>query len=226
MNRARRSVDAQRADHGGRAVTEDTDALVAMTRILSPQCRVTRMSGGALIADWKRTRFLGMATPDIRKLTGGSPAERIELVSGLIRAGCATDRPKEHSDAEVGVWLRGVHLLISTLGFGRALRLLPLAAPDYARADPASEEAVARLKRAVQSHSRGSWFVNGDCKTEAVTAFVLLRRRGLRAALHVGLREHPFALHAWTSSGGVCIPDASPRGHGFVPVLTISGGAQ
>jgi Transglutaminase-like superfamily len=210
-------------------VTEDTDAtdaLVALTRTLSPHCRVTRMSGGALIADWRRTRFLGMATPDIQKFAGGNPAERAELVTGLIHAGCVATRDKEHPGSEVGLWLRGVHMLIQAVGFGRVLRLLSLAAPDYVRADPASEEYVARLKRAVQSHSRGSWFVNGDCKAEAVTAFVLLRRRGLKAALHVGLREHPFALHAWTSSAGVCVPDADPRGHGFVPVLTISGGGQ
>jgi hypothetical protein len=184
------------------------------------------MSSGVLIADWKRTRFLGMATADIRKFTDGSPEERAELVAGLIRAGCATARPREHSDTEVGLWLRGVHLLIRTLGFGRVLRLLSLAAPEYARADPPSVEDVARLKRAVTSHSRSSWLVNADCKAEAVTAFVLLRRRGLEAVLNVGMREHPLALHAWTSSAGLCIPDADPRGHTFAPVLTIDGGGQ
>lgn len=207
-------------------VAEDPDALAAMTRVLSPHCRVTRMSSGALIADWSRTRFLGMATADIQKFVDESSTERTELVTGLIRAGCATARRKKHSDVEIGLWLRGVHVLIRTIGFGRVLRLLSLAAPDYARADPASAEDVARLKRAVQSHSRRSWFVNDDCKAEAVTAFVLLRRRGLKAALHVGVREHPFALHAWTSSAGVCIPDADPRGHAFTPVLTINGGGQ
>ncbi|WP_425247641.1 lasso peptide biosynthesis B2 protein [Streptomyces sp. NEAU-NA10] len=119
-----------------------------------------------------------------------------------------------------------MHLLIRTMGFGRALRLLALAAPEYARADPPSAEDVARLKRAVMAHSRRSWFVNDDCKAEAVTAFVLLRRRGLKAVLHVGVREHPFALHAWTSSAGLCIPDADPRGHAFAPVLSIDGGGQ
>ncbi|GAA3075469.1 lasso peptide biosynthesis B2 protein [Streptomyces glomeratus] len=207
-------------------MAEDPDALAAMTRILSPHCRVTRMSSGALIADWKRTRFLGMATADVRKFSEGSSQERAELVTGLIRSGCATGRRKEHSDLEVALWLRGVHLLIRTLGFGRVLRLLPLAAPDYARAEPASAEDVARLKRAVQSHGRTSWFVNDDCKAEAVTAFVLLRRRGLSAVLHVGAREHPLAFHAWTSSAGLCIPDANPRGHAFTPVLSINGGGQ
>ncbi|MER6357943.1 lasso peptide biosynthesis B2 protein [Streptomyces sp. NPDC001634] len=207
-------------------MADDVDALVAMTRILSPHCRVTRMAGGALIADWKRTRFLGMAPADIQKFAGGSSEERAELVTGLIRAGCATARRKEHSDVEVGLWLRGVHLLIRTMGFGRVLRLLSLAAPDYARADPPSAEVVARLKRTVQSHSRRSWLVNDDCKAEAVTAFVLLRRSGLKAVLHVGVREHPFALHAWTSSAGLCIPDADPCGHVFTPVLSINGGGQ
>ncbi|MEU6604371.1 lasso peptide biosynthesis B2 protein [Streptomyces shenzhenensis] len=207
-------------------MAEDTDALEAMTRILSPYCRVTRMSGGALIADWRRTRFLGMATADIQKFAGGRPEERAELVTALLRAGCATARRKEHSDVEVGLWLRGVHLLIRTIGFGRVLRLLSVAAPDYTRADPAAAADVAPLKSAVQSQSRRSWFVNDDCKAEAVTAFVLLRRRGLSAVLHVGVREHPFALHAWTSSAGVCIPDADPRGHTFTPVLSIDGGGR
>ncbi|MEU6367522.1 lasso peptide biosynthesis B2 protein [Streptomyces sp. NPDC046931] len=207
-------------------MAEDVDALVAMTRILSPHCRVTRMSGGALIADWKRTRFLGMATADLRKFADGSSEERADLVTGLVRAGCATARQKGYSDAEVGLWLRAVHLLIRTMGFGRVLRLLSVAAPDYVRADTPSERDVARLKRAVESHGRRSWFVNDDCKAEAVTAFVLLRRRGLKAVLHVGVREHPFALHAWTSSADRCIPDADPRGHAFTPVLSIDGGGR
>ncbi|MFJ1730724.1 lasso peptide biosynthesis B2 protein [Streptomyces sp. NPDC088254] len=202
----------------------ETDALAAMARILSPHCRVTGMTDGALIADWKRTRFLGMTAADLRKFTGGSPEERAELVTALLRAGCAADRRKRHADAAVGFWLRGVHLLIRTMGFGRVLRLLSLAAPEYARADLPSAQEVGRLKRAVRSHSRSSWLVNGDCKSEAVTAFVLLRRCGLQAVLHVGVREHPFALHAWTSSGGLCIPDADPRGHAFTPVLSIGCG--
>ncbi|MER6504699.1 lasso peptide biosynthesis B2 protein [Streptomyces sp. NPDC001455] len=207
-------------------MAEDTDALVVMARFLSPHCHVVRTSSGALIADWKRTRFLGMATADVQKFADESSEERAELVTGLIRAGCARARQKRHPHVEAGLWLRGVHLLIWTMGFGRVLRLLSLAAPDYTRADPPSAEDVARLKRAVQSHGRRSWFVNDDCKAEAVTAFLLLRRRGLEAVLHVGLREHPFALHAWTSSAGLCIPDADPRGHTFTPVLSIGCGGQ
>ncbi|MFF9089915.1 lasso peptide biosynthesis B2 protein [Streptomyces sp. NPDC014991] len=110
------------------------------------------------------------------------------------------------------------------MGFGRAVRLLSLVAPEYARADLPLAVEVGRLKRAVRSHSRSSWLVNGDCKSEAVTAFVLLRRCGRQAVLHVGVREHPFALRAWTSSGGLCIPDADPRGHAFTPVLSIGRG--
>ncbi|MFD5493975.1 lasso peptide biosynthesis B2 protein [Streptomyces sp. NPDC127091] len=207
-------------------VAEDTDALVAMERILSPCCRVTRMSDGALIADWRRTRFLGMTTADIRKFADGLSEERADIVAGLLHSGCTTARRRQPSDTAIGLWLRGVHLLIRAVGFGRALRLLSLAAPDYARADPAAAKDVERLKRAVRSHGHRSWFVNGDCKAEAMTAFVLLRRRGLRAVLHVGVREHPFALHAWTSSAGLCIPDADPRGHAFAPVLSVGGGGQ
>ncbi|MEV6114034.1 lasso peptide biosynthesis B2 protein [Streptomyces sp. NPDC052109] len=207
-------------------MAEDTDALAAMAEILSPHCRVTTMSGGALIADWRRTRFLGMTATELQKITGGSPADRAEIVGALISAGCARTRRKDRIDAEVGFWLRAVHLLIRTLGFGRVLRLLSLAAPGYARADLPSAADVARLKRAVQAHSRGSWFVNDDCKSQAVTAFVLLRRRGLQAVLHVGVREHPFAMHAWTSSAGLCIPDADPQGHAFTPVLSICCGGH
>ncbi len=208
-------------------VTEETDALAAVTRILSPQCRVTRMSNGALISDWRRrTRFLGMTATDVEKFAVGSAEERAELVTDLIRTGCATGCRKAYSDAEVGLWLLGVHLSIRTVGFGRVLRLLSLAAPVCARADLPSAEEVARLKRALRTHGRRSWFVNDDCKSEAVTAFVLLRRCGLDAVLHVGVREHPFALHAWSSSVGVCIPDADPRGHGFTPVLSISCGGR
>ncbi|GGY97619.1 hypothetical protein GCM10010300_47040 [Streptomyces olivaceoviridis] len=202
-------------------MTQDPDALVAMTRILSPHCRVTRLPSGALIADWKRTRFLGMTAADVEKFAAESPEERAELVTGLVRAGCARARRQADTDAEVGLWLRGGHLLIRTLGFGRVLRFLPLVAPQYARTDTPSTADVARLKRAVRTAGRRSWLVNGDCKTEAVTAFVLLRRRGFHAVLHVGVREHPFALHAWTSAAGLSIPDADPRGHAFTPVLSV-----
>lgn len=220
-------------------MTQDPEALVAMTRILKPHCRVTRLSAGALIADWKRTRFLGMTAADVEKFAVGSheghespeghesdassesSAERAEFVAGLVRAGCATPRRQADTDAEVGLWLRSAHLMIRTLGFGRVLRLMPLVAPVYGRTDTPSAADVARLKRAVHTHSRRSWLVNGDCKAEAVTAFVLLRRRGFEAVLHVGVREHPFAMHAWTSAAGLCIPDADPRGHAFAPVLSI-----
>ncbi|MFF9173438.1 lasso peptide biosynthesis B2 protein [Streptomyces sp. NPDC014793] len=202
-------------------MTEDTHALAAMARLLSPHCRVTRMSDGALIADWKRTRFLGMAAADVRKLAEGSPEERAELLGALRSAGCATGRPAPRSDPVIGTWLRGVDLLIRTAGFGRVLRLLALAAPGYTRADTPSADEVARLKQAVLTQSRGSWLVNGDCKSEAVTAFVLLRRSGLEAVLHVGVREHPFAMHAWTESAGLCIPDSDPRGHAFASVLAV-----
>ncbi|GAA2236370.1 lasso peptide biosynthesis B2 protein [Streptomyces nogalater] len=207
-------------------MAEDTDALLAVTRLLSPHCRVTRLSDGVLIADWKRTRFLGMSTADLREFTDAGSGKRGELVTGLVRAGCVPGRGKRSSDASVGLWLRGVHLLIQGIGFGRALRLLSVIAPEYTRADPAPAEEVARLKRAVQSYGRGSWFVDDDCKTEAVTAFVLLRRQGWKAVLHVGVRERPFALHTWTSAAGLCIPDADPRGHAFAPVLTIDGGGR
>ncbi|MFD5513845.1 hypothetical protein ACFWIB_39890 [Streptomyces sp. NPDC127051] len=73
-------------------MAEETDALVAMTRILSPHCHVTGMSSGALIADCRRrTPFLGMTTTHVQKFVVGSAEERAEFVTDLIRAGCATD---------------------------------------------------------------------------------------------------------------------------------------
>ena len=205
-------------------MADEADALAAMAKILAPHCRVTRLSGGALIANWKRTRFLGMTSADVRAVTGGNAEERAEVVTGLVRAGCAPGRSRGHTEAGVRLWLHGAHLLIRTLGFGRVLRLLSVVAPDYARTDRPPAEQVRRLKRAMQSQSRRSCLVNGDCKSEAVTAYVLLRRRGWEAVLHVGVREHPFALHAWVSSAGLCIPDADPRGHAFTPVLSIGRG--
>ncbi|MCG8970526.1 lasso peptide biosynthesis B2 protein [Streptomyces sp. CL12-4] len=205
-------------------MADEADTLTALAKILAPHCRVTRLSGGALIADWKRTRFLGLTPADVRLLTEGNAQERAEVVTGLVRAGCATGRRRDHTDTGVRLWLHGTHLLIRTMGFGRVLRLLSVAAPDYARTDSPPAEQVGRLKRAVQSQSRRSCLVNGDCKSEAVTAFVLLRRCGWEAVLHVGVREHPFAMHAWVSSAGLCIPDADPHGHAFTPVLSIGRG--
>ncbi|WP_079062892.1 lasso peptide biosynthesis B2 protein [Peterkaempfera griseoplana] len=207
-------------------MAERTDALTAIAEILSPYCHIVEVSGGALIADWSRTRFLGVSTADILRFADGKPEDRAELLDELVRAGCARPRRREYSYREVGAWLRGIDLLTRTIGFGRTLRVLSLLAPDYARADTASAPCLASLKRAVQSHGRRSWLVGDDCKTQALTAYILLRRRGLRAALHVGMREHPFAMHAWTSCGGVCIPDADPGGHAFARVLSLKGGGQ
>ena len=66
-------------------MADEADALAAMAKILAPHCRVTRLSGGALIADWKRIRFLGMTSADVQALTGGNAEERAEVVTGLDR---------------------------------------------------------------------------------------------------------------------------------------------
>lgn len=171
-------------------VTPDTLRLLQL--VLLPACATVPVAGGAVIVDWRRTRFLGVTAADLETFATGDGCGHDEILSDLVSSGCAAPRRRD-SFAHVGAWLRVVHILIRVLGFGRMIRILPMIAPPYMRSDSPSSERLAWLKRSIESCGDRSLIVSGDCKTEALTAFILLRRSGLEATLHVGVRDSPLA---------------------------------
>lgn len=46
------------------------------------------------------------------------------------------------------------------------------------------------------------------CLEQSLTLFVLLRRRGIRAELRLGVQPRPFYAHAWVEVGGRAISEA------------------
>lgn len=83
--------------------------------------------------------------------------------------------------------------------------------PDLARRVGAAVDAA---PRAVPSMT---------CLVKALTAHVLLRRRGLPSTIHLGMRPEaqvPRSAHAWVTSGGDVVVGGDVSGH--VPLGTLT----
>ncbi|MGE5765522.1 MAG: lasso peptide biosynthesis B2 protein [Mycobacterium leprae] len=179
-----------------------------------------------MLIDWRNTRFLGLSPADyadalnIVEISGGDA--RRPVVTDLLQQGYLKASPVLPSAWNVRLWLSGINVLIRTLGFGRAVRFACVLAPVYNRRDVGGEALVGQLKDLIEGAGRRSWLVSSDCKTEALTAFILARRMGLDARLCVGMREHPLGAHSWTECCGVDIPKRDPRGYEFPVVLTVT----
>lgn len=116
-----------------------------------------------------------------------------------------------------------VDLSLRTLGFQRSWAWLArfarshraMRVPD-ARAIAAAERLCA-LARAVGA--RSPW--RTSCLRQALTVWLLLRRRQLPAELRIGVirREPPFQAHAWVELGGVAL-DPEAAAHAAFPPLT------
>jgi Transglutaminase-like superfamily len=108
--------------------------------------------------------------------------------------------------AEAALLLAITRLAVALLPFRRTARLLGLAPgalvsdPDAAQMREA--ELIGWAVRAAAS--RLPW--RGTCLTQALTASVLLHRRGIPAALHLGVAKdvaapEGLAAHAWVGCG-------------------------
>jgi hypothetical protein len=185
-----------------------------------------RVPGGGVLIDWTKTRFLGLRPADWAEAleVTNRPVHRppAPIVEELRRKRYLASAAVAPSSRDVALWLGGVNVLIRALGFGRALRVAGVLAPPYNRRDTGDQAVVEQLKRAIEGAGRRSWLVSSDCKTEALTAFILARRMGLDARLCVGMREHPLGAHSWTECCGVDIPKRDPRGYEFPVVLTVT----
>ena len=61
---------------------------------------------------------------------------------------------------------------------------------------------VARTVEAVQTATRYYYRRRRDCLPRALAGFLLLRRAGVPATLHIGVKRYPFGAHAWVVCDG------------------------
>lgn len=92
-----------------------------------------------------------------------------------------------------------------------AVRSLPLRVTlricDYLPRQPRSGEPSVLAAMVRRRLGRGPWVP--DCLTSAVAAYALLRRRGHRVRVHIGVRGFAaaFTAHAWLSVDGRALVD-------------------
>ncbi len=72
----------------------------------------------------------------------------------------------------------------------------------------APERHVERTMAAVRTATRYYWRRGLDCLPRALTIYVLLRRRGVPATLHIGVKRYPFGAHAWVECLGDVLDDS------------------
>ena len=69
---------------------------------------------------------------------------------------------------------------------------------------------------------------NGKCFTQAVTAWIMLRRRGIPGTLHFGVRRDTDQgaqqqFHAWVRSGSVAVTGGSGAGYSTLATFAFPG---
>ncbi|HUP01086.1 MAG TPA: lasso peptide biosynthesis B2 protein [Gemmatimonadota bacterium] len=120
-----------------------------------------------------------------------------------------------------------VRLVLAVLPFRSALKLVRrLARPSRFASRPAGERE--RVVWAVHAVGR-RLFPSKPCLTEALVGFLLLRRRGIPAELHLGVEkddEKPgIRAHAWLESEGRVVVggEESPSRYRRLPSLETIG---
>lgn len=86
------------------------------------------------------------------------------------------------------------------IGLRRTFQLLRRITPDVpepADSDTIIAETTRRVTVAAAFYPR-----RARCLEQSLTLFVLLRRRGVRAELRLGVQPRPFYAHAWIEAGG------------------------
>jgi hypothetical protein len=105
---------------------------------------------------------------------------------------------------------------LRVLGFGRLCRVLSRVSPSPPAAAPFAIQAALALGRLVNAVA---WRLPGRpaCLTRSVTLWWLLRRRGIDAAVRIGVRRTDGRLeaHAWVEIDGLVLNDAQDVGSRF-----------
>lgn len=109
------------------------------------------------------------------------------------------------------LWVGAVRLGLTLLPL-RTLRGL-LERASAAEAPPPLPASPAAVGAAVRAAARG--VPSAHCLVEALAAEAMLRRRGVPAQLHLGVRRDGERIggHAWLETDGEVIVGAGPSGH-------------
>jgi hypothetical protein len=124
---------------------------------------------------------------------------------------------------EAGLSLFAARLALGILPFPRALRLFRIAQGETGAGRVTAFEAR-EISRAI-ARAAGHVPFRAVCLQQAFAAFLMLRRRGLSATVHLGLaREAGTAglkAHAWSRCGELPVTGGE-MAQGFVPVAAFA----
>jgi hypothetical protein len=97
--------------------------------------------------------------------------------------------------------LTAIKIMLLTIGFARALRLLNWRLHD--RATPIEPDLLS-LESAARTIVAAAVLMPGriECLEQSLALWYLLRRRGVGAELAFGMRQYPFGAHAWVTYKG------------------------
>ena len=132
-------------------------------------------------------------------------------------------------DCRVGLTLQALLVFIvldvgfRLFGFARVYRFAQwLGRGATAAESAAGRHVVDRTLEAVRVATRLYWRRRLDCLPRALTTYLLLRRRGRAATLHIGVKRYPFGAHAWVECSGVVLDDSSNawRHEPYVPIIS------
>jgi hypothetical protein len=114
-------------------------------------------------------------------------------------------------------------LIFGLLPFARALRFLRIEQKQAGSSQSATAEAT-DIGRAISRAARYVPF-RAVCLQEAFAAFLMLRRRGFVATIHMGATRNSgdgdLAAHAWCCSGAAPVT-GFPIAYRFIAVATFS----
>ena len=141
----------------------------------------------------------------------------------LLARWFALPLPEKIRTLEAAATLLQVRLIFGLLPFARALRLLHIEQKQTGFRQSATAEAT-DIGRAISRAARYVPF-HAVCLQEAFAAFLMLRRRGLVATVHMGANrssgDGDLAAHAWCCSGAVPVT-GFPIAYRYVAVATFS----
>ena len=132
--------------------------------------------------------------------------------------------PAERGRAvEAALYLLAVRLVFALLPLPRALRLFGIVRGENGagRISAAEAQAVGRAIARAASHVP----FRAVCLQQAFAALLMLRRRGLKATVHLGLSRadggDALTAHAWSRCGELPVTGVS-QARGFVPVAAFA----
>jgi hypothetical protein len=123
----------------------------------------------------------------------------------------AVGRPRDLRPPSTGrcfLLLLAIRAALRVLGFGRTHRIvLRLARGGAAAATGCLPTVNATAERV----SMAAAFIPGRalCLEQSLALYLLLRRRGIQAALRLGVQAYPFAAHAWVEHAGEPVKEAA-----------------